>query len=256
MPNYNNAKYLKECLESILEQTWRNIEIIVVDDASTDDSVSVIRTFTGKHKHLVKCIHNNNNRGVAQSRHIAIEAASADYLTTLDADDYYADSRKLEKEINLVLHYKKNHQEDVIAFSNIILEKNDGKKIVLGSEKNIVQGNLLRDILGRTCMIPRDFVFSKSLYNAVGGYDTSLAIYEDWDLKIRMANRCRFIYSGVHGVVYRRHGKGLSNSPVALHLEILQQIFTKNINLLDGNDRKFAEQSFRKHIETLTKGFK
>ena len=256
VPNYNNASYLKQCLESILEQTWKNLEIVVVDDASTDDSVAVIRKFSDRYKHIIRCIYNETNQGVAKSRHIAIQAASAGYITTLDADDYYADPKKLEAEINHVVHHKKKHHEDIIAFSNIILEKDDGRQIVLGNETNIAQGDLLMDILGRTCMIPRDFVFAKSLYLSVGGYDTSLSIYEDWDLKIRLARSCRYIYSGIHGVVYRRHGNGLSNSPVALHIEMLQKIFSKNINLLNGDDQVFAEQNFSKHIETLTKAFR
>ena len=252
VPNYNNACYLKQCLESILEQTWKNLEIVVVDDASTDDSAVVISKLSERNKPIIKCLFNKMNQGVAKSRHMAIQASSAGYITTLDADDYYADPQKLETEINLVLDHKRKHHEEIIAFSNIILEKDDGRQIVLGNETNIAQGDLLMDILGRTCMIPRDFIYTKSLYVSVGGYDTSLPIYEDWDLKIRLARSCKFVYSGIHGVVYRRHGNGLSNSPVALHIEMLQKIFSKNINLLNGDDQIIAEHSFSKHIETLT----
>lgn len=256
VPNYNNASYLKQCLESILEQTWKNLEIVVVDDASTDDSVAVISSFSKKYNHIIRCIYNKTNQGVAKSRHMAIQVASAGYITTLDADDYYADPKKLETEINLILHHKKKHHEEIIAFSNIILEKDDGRKIILGNETNIAQGDLLMDILGRSCMIPRDFVFSKGLYVSAGGYDTSLPIYEDWDLKIRLAKISKYVYSNIHGVVYRRHGKGLSNSPAELHVKMLQKIFSRNVHLLNGNDRIFAEQSFRKHIESLRKGFR
>ena len=83
--NYNTANYISKAIESVLNQTYTNIEIIVVDDCSTDDSVSIIS------KYPVKLIKNTINLGCGVSRKVGIAQATGDYLIFLDSDDYFGD---------------------------------------------------------------------------------------------------------------------------------------------------------------------
>ena len=71
----------------------------------------------------------------------------------------------------------------------------------------------LEDIIARDCMIPGDFIVNKKFYYSVGDYDTDIALYEDWDLKIRLAATQQYYYSWIVGIGYRRHGEGLSAAP-------------------------------------------
>ncbi len=253
--SYNNGKYLEECLYSIVYQSYDQIEIIVSDDASTDHSTKIIRHFEQKYPNKVFGIYNKTNNGVARNRDIAIRKASGPYITTLDADDYFAHNEKIKNEMDVIKKHKELHCKNVISFSNIILLKPEGKKIILGNKDNIKEGNILKDIVARNCMIPRDFVFLKTMYEEIGGYDFSLKIYEDWDLKIRLSALYPFYYSGNTGVVYRRHGKGLSAANKYLHIETLERIFrqrrTQISSCLDYHGFQFVKENFANYITTL-----
>lgn len=230
--NYNNAQYLPECFDSILSQAYKDIEIVVVDDCSTDHSREIIQSYNSKYSGLFTPVLLPENKGVARARHQGILKAKGQYITTLDADDYYADSRKLDEEMRLVLDYKNQKNSDIIAFSNILQKINDGKTHLAGNKKNIAEGFIIEQILARSCMIPRDFVFLKSAYYEVGGYDFGLITHEDWDLKIRLANLYEFHCTGLTGTAYRQHPYGLSSIPHKLRTNNLNKVFSKNISLI------------------------
>ena len=86
-PCFDNSKYIKETILSILNQTHNNLEIIVVDDFSDDDSVSIIKSISDPRIILIE---NNENKGAAYCRNTAIEKASGDYIAFLDGDDLWA----------------------------------------------------------------------------------------------------------------------------------------------------------------------
>lgn len=87
IPVYNKEKYLKETLKSVDKQTVKDLEIIIVDDKSTDCSMDIITDFKSSTEKQVKVIQNDKNMGVSYSRNIGIEESKSDYITFLDADD-------------------------------------------------------------------------------------------------------------------------------------------------------------------------
>lgn len=248
--NYNNERYIRECLDSILCQSYDDLEIIISDDCSTDSSPGIIREYVNKYPGKIKAIYSPVNQGVAQTRHDAILNANGDYITTLDSDDYYYEPHKLQKEMELAAYYISKNK-DIIAFSNIVLV-NDNKTLIgiWGNPENIKEGIIMNQILTRTCMIPRDFVMKKQIYFDVGGYDARFPIYEDWDLKIRLSARFEFYYTGINGTAYRRHGMGLSASPFPKHIKWLKKIFEKNRDLILKSQKKEIEKEFKNFIKT------
>jgi glycosyltransferase involved in cell wall biosynthesis len=235
--NYNNAQYLQECFNSILKQTYKDIEIVVVDDCSTDHSRDIIQSYEAKHPKLFSPVFLRKNMGVARARHEGVIKAKGQYISTLDADDYYADSHKIEKEIVLAINQKKQFNKDIVSFSNILLES-ENNQIVQGKENNIKQGYILSYLLSRSSFIPRDFIFTKEMYQKAGGYDFSLTTHEDWDLKIRLANLYEFHYTGLIGTAYRKHPYGLSSIPHKLRTKNLNKVFNKNISLVTNSSTK------------------
>jgi len=230
VPNFNNSLYIEECLRSILCQTHKHIEIIVVDDMSTDSSADIIRCYAATDCRI-RPVFNARNVGVAQNRHNAIMMSRGEFVTTLDSDDILFREDKLEKELACLLARKSIDHDNVIVFSGTVLIDSDGN--IIGKQQgNIKEGMLLNDILSRTCLVPRDFLFTKDQYLKTGGFDSKIAIYEDWDLKIRLASENKFFFSGVDGVGYRRHGKGLSAISPLRHILWLNRVFIKNIDLL------------------------
>jgi glycosyltransferase involved in cell wall biosynthesis len=250
--NYNNATYVRDCLDSILGQTYKNVEIIVSDDASIDNSPEIIREYETKYPGVVKGIFSAVNRGVAITRHEAILQAKGEYITSLDSDDYYSDPRKLQMEMELIINHKNKTSRDILAFSNIVLVKADRSPIcILGNETNIKEGFILKEILSRTCMIPRDYILKKVLYFEAGGYDPHFPIYEDWDLKIRMAAKYEYYYTGISGTAYRRHGTGLSSIPLSRNIKWLKKVFKKNLPLVGKERKKEAISNIRQFIKKI-----
>jgi len=243
IPNYNNNNYIDDCLKSVVSQTRIPDEVIVVDDASTDNSVKIIKKYKETYS-FIKLIQNKENRGVVYSRNKAIELAKGDYITTLDSDDFFYDKKKLESEMNLIKSYKKKG-EDIISFSNIVsVNKN---KYLLKKHQNIKEGDIFFGILTRSNFIPRDFIFKKADFVSIGGYE-EYPLYEDWDLKIRLASFRDFRFTNCDGIAYRQHNEGLSSVNYKKHYKWLKTIFNKNAKKLDISQRVYAYILFYKFL--------
>ena len=90
IPNYNKEEYVRDTLDSVFNQTYKNIEVIVVDDGSTDNSINIINEYN------VKLLHTNRKRA-GGARNIGIDNASGDYIIFLDSDDYFTNDQVIEK---------------------------------------------------------------------------------------------------------------------------------------------------------------
>lgn len=96
-PNYNGVRYLSYAIESVLNQTWDNWEMIIIDDCSTDQSISMIEQYRAKEPRI-KLLFSQNNAGPANARNIGLNHASGQYIAFLDSDDIWF-PQKLEKQI-------------------------------------------------------------------------------------------------------------------------------------------------------------
>lgn len=121
VPIYNAEEYIEKCLESIINQTYKNIEIVLVEDGSTDNSMQIIKKYE-KQDNRIKIISIKNN-GVADARNKAIENATGEYLTFVDSDDY------IEKDYVETLYTNLKKYEADIAVCNCynIIEKTANK---------------------------------------------------------------------------------------------------------------------------------
>lgn len=249
VPNYNNEDYIEECLDSILSQTYSALEIVIIDDASTDSSIEILKKYEDLHPNNIKVIYNQINQGVTKNRDIAIQQSSGKYITTLDSDDFYIDQQKLEKEIALIKTFEEKGKTHIIAFSNIVLVNKNGNRLFPNARNNIKEGDIFVNLFARDCMVPRDFIFTKEQYYAVGGFDLDIPIYEDWDLKLRLAKQNEFYYSGVDGIGYRRHNEGLSAVNGSKHIKWLTYIYNKNSYLIAKIDKKYIDNALNKFMK-------
>lgn len=104
MPVYNASRFLRESIESVLRQTYTDFELILVNDCSSDDSLSIMQEyFNADNRVLV--FSNNENKGVSYTRNFGVNKASGEYIALIDSDDMWADD-KLEKQLKLVSEYK------------------------------------------------------------------------------------------------------------------------------------------------------
>jgi len=119
-PSYNSEKFISQTIESVLSQTYKNWEMIIVDDCSTDKSREIIEEYTRK-DNRIKLIKLDKNRGPAIARNRAIEEAKGRYIAFLDADDLWLPN-KLEKQINFM---KENNLEFTYSGYMLIDEENN-----------------------------------------------------------------------------------------------------------------------------------
>lgn len=117
VPVYNVKNYLRECLDSIINQTYQNIEVIVVDDGSTDGSSDICDEYSNKDKRVK--VHHKINGGAASARNLALSSATGDYLAFVDSDDYI-DSKMFE----IMLEYLHKYSVDVVQCNHIDVYKN------------------------------------------------------------------------------------------------------------------------------------
>lgn len=120
VPVYNAEKYIARCLDSILTQADENVEIILINDGSTDRSEEIIKTYLGKYKSSIKYIKKEND-GVANSRNLGLEKATGEYIIFVDSDDY------IDKDLFKNLEQYMNQNIDIIKYKAIIETEEEEK---------------------------------------------------------------------------------------------------------------------------------
>jgi len=230
IPNYNNAQFLEECIESIKSQTYKVTQILVVDDCSTDNSIEILENLSKKYENFTYK-KNEKNMGVSYTRDRALRLLETEYVSAIDSDDFYYNKKKLENEISLIKKFKEEYNEDIVAYSNIISTDIDGKfqkKNI--SKHNQCNGECFEKFITREVRIPTCSLYSKSLFKQLDGFDTTIPLYEDWDFKIRLSKIAKFYYTDEDGFAYRHHNFGLSSAKRKEHKKWLSYVFEKNIS--------------------------
>lgn len=250
IPTYDRAELLPRAIASVQAQSLKDLEIVVCDDCSTDNTEDVVALLS-KRDPRIRYIRTPVNRGPAAARDLGIKSSRADYIATLDSDDIYLSSDKLERELDLAIR-KSTPDRAAIGFSRRVLFDTNIKPLPrhLQPSLPVREGDILAPLMSRTLEVPRDFTFPKATYLAVGGYDSEVAIYEDWDLKIRMAKKADFYFTGIDGTGYVQHSDGLSKATQVEHQAWLAYVFRKNIGLLDAASQDAAHAKFREFLST------
>lgn len=134
IPVYNTEKYLKECVESVLAQTYHNLEILLINDGATDSSPQICESYA-KQDARIKLIHKENG-GLSDTRNTGIKQCSGDYVLFLDSDDYWDDPTMVEKLANQMQQYPvdilnfryKKYMEDTKQFVPCLKSVEDVKQ--------------------------------------------------------------------------------------------------------------------------------
>ncbi|HSI71136.1 MAG TPA: glycosyltransferase family 2 protein [Gillisia sp.] len=122
MPAYNSADFIGEAIESVLAQTWNNWELLVIDDASTDGTVKIVKEYSSKHPNII-ILKNSTNLGTGSSRNKGIKAATGRFIAFLDADDLWMPG-KLEKQLRFM-----QSKDLAMTFSSYYLMDEEGNPL-------------------------------------------------------------------------------------------------------------------------------
>ena len=187
LPTYNRINTIQRAIDSVLNQTYPNIELIIVDDNSTDGTFELISKLYGEDERIIYII-NETNMGPSHSRNIGVDAANGDWIAFHDSDDAWCPD-KLEKQMSLaekagnevgmiycqLLRHWGNGGQDVWPRENVPIEQKSG---------NILMHVLINPLCGAPTMLIR-----KQYFQEMGGFATDIHSLEDYEFSIRFAKQ-------------------------------------------------------------------
>lgn len=180
MSVYNGMPYLKEAVQSILAQTYKNFEFIIVDDASTDRSWQYLKSLKDKRLKLIK---NKKNLGLAKSLNITLRQAQGDFVARMDADDVSLPQR-LEKQMQF---FKKNPSVDICGTWVNLIDENSQ---IIGEKKYPVNDSGIKKLLAwQPSIIHPTLMTRAKVLKELAGYDSKFDLAEEYELLMRAKNK-------------------------------------------------------------------
>ena len=200
---FNGDRWLEKSINSILEQTYRNFEFLIINDGSKDNSLKIIDKYLKKDKRIRLISH--ENMGLTKSLNVGISNAKGNWIARIDSDDI-ACPRRLELQI---IHAIKNDLGLVGCQSNIIDEnENFKKKVNIPINHNKIINNLKKQ---KASFSHSSVLFKKNLVLKLGGYRESMEKAQDYDLWLRISEVSKVGAIKYTGVLIRDHGKRISS---------------------------------------------
>lgn len=235
---YNGEKYIKQAIQSILNQSCKDYEIIIVDDGSTDNTYRELEKYIDKIKYYYK-----ENAGVASARNYGIIRSKGDYICFLDADDLYKES-KLENQIKFL---KENPNIDIVYNDVDVIDKDSNYINTLRSEgiysnrEDFLAMMLVRQVIPgpASIMLRRKCIEDNILYNEM--YKNT----EDYDFTLKLAQKFTYGYIPERLYMYRRHTNNLTNNHKVQsnnEAEITKKLGLENINSIISKSSFNEEQ--------------
>jgi glycosyltransferase involved in cell wall biosynthesis len=205
IPCYNQARFLGEAIESVLSQSYPHIEVVVIDDGSTDNTSEVASGYPG-----VRCIR-QQNRGLAGARNEGIRRSIGDYLVFLDADD-----RLLPEALEVGLRELEAHPECAFVSGRWKLIASDGSPLPTPPQLRVEDDHYAA--LLRTCYIstPAAVMYQRVMLEYIGAFDTLVSPSADYDLYLRVARDYPIYHHGEVVAEYRRHGTNMTRDPARM----------------------------------------
>ncbi len=218
IPVYNREKLVGRAIKSVLDQTFGDYEIIVIDDGSVDGTKKVVQRYKGRIKYIYQ-----ENKGISTARNRGIQEASGEYIAFLDSDDTWA-PEKLEIQLDLM---QKNERLGLVCSRMVILNEN-GDQCGMKPEKKT--GKNFKELVEIGGDLPTSSVMTRRVcFEEVGMFDESLVMMEDFEMWVRIASQYD-IYMDEDKILahYYRHDRQITKSrtlvyetTVQLHKKIL-----------------------------------
>ena len=216
IPCYNHAVFVQDSIRSVINQTYKNIELIIIDDGSTDQSVNKIKEM------LIECeqrftrfeFRDRPNKGLCNTLNEALEWAQGDYFCVIASDD-----QMLPEKTSLQISSFKSDTVGVFGGVNIINNKNQ----ILSSRVREYSETGFEDILLNKHDLPASSqMFKTEILRQVGGYNPNVKV-EDWDLLLRMSKlNKKMVYIPQLLINYRKHDSNISSENTFMYTEMIK----------------------------------
>lgn len=222
IPAYNVEKFIRETVMSALAQSYQNVEVIVVNDGSTDDTQAILASIKDSRLKVL----NTKNSGVSAARNLGIEQSAGEWVAFLDGDDLWI-TEKLEKQMSFV-------SEDV-AWSHtdsIFVGKNQVGTVCASDLSEMAQGEAFDKLLICNTITTSTVIAKKSLLMRAGLFRTDLASLEDWDLWLKMARLEPIGFLKESLTKYLVHDNSATRKDLSLtlrdHMQFIQRVYSED----------------------------
>ncbi|ADY53341.1 glycosyl transferase family 2 [Pseudopedobacter saltans DSM 12145] len=237
IPCFNHERFIRESILSVLNQEYRSIELIVIDDGSSDQSVDLIEKLK---KERDFTFISQKNRGISNVLNKGISIAKGEYISFLASDDYW-----LPNKVSIQIAFFKDHPEFKMIFSNAYIV--DDESNIIGEFQNsfpIQKAVSFKEIaLGKKTIPALTVMVDREVFLNIGGFDENLII-EDWDMWLRISNS--YLIAGISDVLacYRKHGSNIS-------LVRLEDMTRTRFHILNKWESKIDKRLFNKISRNL-----
>lgn len=238
IPLYNKELSIKNTIQSVLNQTFRDFEIIVVNDGSTDNSEIVAKSIDDKRIRYIS----QPNRGVSSARNRGIKVAKFDWICLLDGDDIWLDFH-LEHIFKLIQTFPMNN-----IFTTSFKYSNTSSSISSTLDYILVK-DYFEEALCNIIIWTSVVAINRKCFKLVGYFDENLSRGEDTDMWARLGRKFSIVKSNTITAIYRQNGENRACvNKVPLRNSIVSKIDLKG---LTGSERKYFQQIIRKKIKSL-----
>ena len=207
IPCYNQARFLSEAIESVLNQTYPHYEIIVVDDGSTDNTAKVAASYE-----RVRGL-SQKNHGLAAARNAGLEASKGSYVIFLDADD-----RLLPNAMEDGIKALNSHAECAFAYGHVKLIAANGLPLPSPPQAGLEGDHYLELLRHNYIWTPGAVIYRRGVFDFVDGFNTLISGSADFDLNARIAKLFPICCSESAVLEYRQHEEGMSRNCALHHL--------------------------------------
>ena len=235
---FNGEKYLKDALESVVNQTYNNWELVFWDNKSSDESKKILDSYNSE---KFKYFRSNVHTSLYEARNLAVKQCKGEFIAFIDADDYW-EKDKLEKQIKLF------EKENVgVVYGNLWIYNEKLKKKKIFSKKKLLKGIIFEKIFSDYKIgVITSVIRKKILYQNNISFESSYNHIGDFDLFIRLSKICEFDAIQEPVATYRVHGENLSLKNAEKEIEEMKKWFQSNLNLLN----KIQEKQFMIRLQS------
>ncbi len=227
---YNGEKFLKTCIESILQQTYRNLEIIFWDNKSTDNSKKILKNFSDNRIHYFEA---EKFTKLYEARNLAIKKAKGQYIAFLDVDDWWL-PEKLEKQITL---FQKDNSLKMV-YSNFYVADDKQKKKKYFSKALLPSGRITQNLLKNYQIGILSVLIKKEIFDEIL-FRTDLDIIGDYDFFLKLSTKYEIKCVQEPLAFVRLHSSNLSTLKIEQFILELSEWISKNIH-----DEKYRDYDF------------
>lgn len=225
IPAYNSGRYLSEAIQSVFDQNYDDVEIVISDDGSRDDTLSIAESF-GEKVILLKKPSGCTTQGVSSTRNRGIKAATKPFIAFLDSDDFYLPGH-LKKMMEALI---KNPQSGFCFCRMLeVKDENGNRSFRPWTRLRIFENDIKNCVASRGYIVhTNSFLFRKEVFDEAGYFDESYSNAEDSDLWMRINEKFPATFCDHYGAAYRiSHGENqLTNNPqqkiIDCHIKVSQ----------------------------------